>query len=292
MDVKCNVTKVPFNFTNTKCVVQFIDCLTRSWASYVPWEADSLWEERSNCKRARRASFFHATGNCCFKKDHTSGTLLRTIIICHCRYLTHSHVDRNDMVQCDGVHEGQLHLQSVATFKELLPTIWIRPATSLTAFCAWDSSPHLLVTPAQLIESIGWNTPCAVRDLAKHLGLSFVFREIWFIDFNVSCTCNQNVHQKCRHFFSLGIIVFNVHCQLENEKLLHEQSVKELEAQIKSHEGRVKGMEVMLREKEESLLESSKALRIQRQKAHKVTDKVLTSTLRFQTSSYFTPEKD
>ena len=179
------------------------------------------------------------------------------------------------------------YIQGASTYH-----IWLRPATSLTAFCAWDSSPHLLVTPAQLIESIGWNTPCAVRDLAKHLGLSFVFREIWFIDFNVSCTCNQNVHQKCRHFFSLGIIVFNVHCQLENEKLLHEQSVKELEAQIKSHEGRVKGMEVMLREKEESLLESSKALRIQRQKAHKVTDKVLTSTLRFQTSSYFTPEKD
>ena len=85
---------------------------------------------------------------------------------------------------------------------------------------------------------------------------------------------------------------FNVHCQLENEKLLHEQSVKELEAQIKSHEGSVKGMEVMLWEKEESLLESSKELRIQRQKAHKVTDKVLTSTLRFQTSSYFMLEKD
>ena len=78
---------------------------------------------------------------------------------------------------------------------------------------------------------------------------------------------------------------FNVYCQLENEKLFHEQSVKELEAQIKSHEGSVKGMEVMLREKEESLLESSKALRLQRQKTHKVTDKVLTNTLRFQTSS-------
>ena len=81
---------------------------------------------------------------------------------------------------------------------------------------------------------------------------------------------------------------FNVYCQLENEKLFHEQSVKELEAQIKSHEGSVKGMEVMLREKEESLLESSKALRLQRQKTHKVTDKVLTNTLRFQTSSFFT----
>ena len=92
--------------------------------------------------------------------------------------------------------------------------------------------------------------------------------------------------------FKLVCVLQCLYCQLENEKLFNEQSVKELEAQIKSHEGSVKGMEVMLREKEESLLESSKALRIQRQRAHKVTDKVLTNTIRFQTSSYFTLEKD
>ena len=68
-------------------------------------------------------------------------------------------------------------------------------------------------------------------------------------------------------------------CQLENEKLLHKQSVRELEAQIKSHEGSMKGMEVMLREKEESLLESSKALTTQKQRTHKLADKVLTKTL-------------
>ena len=151
MDVKYNMTKVLFYFTIAKCVTQFIDCLTRSWASYAPWEADSLWEERSNCKRARRASFFHATGNCCFKKDHTSGTLLRTIIICHCRYLTHSHVDRKDMVLCDGVHEGQLHMQSVATFEELLPTILIRPASWLHFVHEIALFISCMVTPVQLM---------------------------------------------------------------------------------------------------------------------------------------------
>ena len=68
-------------------------------------------------------------------------------------------------------------------------------------------------------------------------------------------------------------------CQLENEKLLHKQSVRKLEAQIKSHEGSMKGMEVMLREKEESLLESSRALTTQKQRTHKLADKVLTNTL-------------
>lgn len=80
--------------------------------------------------------------------------------------------------------------------------------------------------------------------------------------------------------------------QLENEKLLHEQSVRELEAQIKSHEGSMKGMEVMLREKEESLLESYKALKTEKQRTHKLSDKVLTNTLRFQASFFFTLEKD
>ena len=42
----------------------------------------------------------------------------------------------------------------------------------LTAFCIQDSSPHLPVTPAQLMRSgIGRNASCAVGDFVSHLGI-------------------------------------------------------------------------------------------------------------------------
>ena len=45
----------------------------------------------------------------------------------------------------------------------------------LTAFCACNSSPHLPVTPAQLMRpGIGWNMSCTVGDCAYcRLGLPF-----------------------------------------------------------------------------------------------------------------------
>lgn len=63
-------------------------------------------------------------------------------------------------------------------------------------------------------------------------------------------------------------------CQGEIQKLLHEQSVKDLEAQIKSLEGDVRGLEARLREKQEAIVDGSKALKTQKQKTHRVTDKV------------------
>ena len=70
-------------------------------------------------------------------------------------------------------------------------TFWIRPAI-LTAFCAWDSSPHLPVTPAQLMRpGIGRNMSCAVGDFAQHLSL--FLREMWVVD--RSCT---SLHSKSK----------------------------------------------------------------------------------------------
>lgn len=63
-------------------------------------------------------------------------------------------------------------------------------------------------------------------------------------------------------------------CQGEIQKLLHEQSVKGLEAQIKSMEGDVRGLEARLREKQEAIVDGSKALKTQKQKTHRVADKV------------------
>ena len=49
-------------------------------------------------------------------------------------------------------------------------------ASHLTAFCAWDGSPHLPVTPAQLMRpGIGWNASCAMGDFTQNLGLFFLF---------------------------------------------------------------------------------------------------------------------
>ena len=44
-----------------------------------------------------------------------------------------------------------------------------------TTFCAWDSSPHLPVTPVQLMRpGIGWNASCTLGDFTWHLGLFFI----------------------------------------------------------------------------------------------------------------------
>ena len=57
---------------------------------------------------------------------------------------------------------------------KLLPIFWI--VSHLTAFCAWHSSPHLQVTPVQLMRpGIGWNTSCAEGDFTQHLLLGLIF---------------------------------------------------------------------------------------------------------------------
>ena len=63
-----------------------------------------------------------------------------------------------------------------------LDTDLLIKASRLTAFCAWDSSPHLLATPAQLMRpGIDRNVFCAMGDFACwHLGL--FLGEMWFVD--------------------------------------------------------------------------------------------------------------
>ena len=70
-------------------------------------------------------------------------------------------------------------------------------------------------------------------------------------------------------------------CQGEIQALLHKQSVEDLEAQIKNLEENVIGLEAKLREKQDALLDGSRALKTQRQKTHRVTDKVWTNTLTY-----------
>ena len=59
-----------------------------------------------------------------------------------------------------------------ATFEELLYTCCMDKASHRTAFCAWDSSPHLTVTPAQLMRhGIDRNASFIVDDIAGLLSL-------------------------------------------------------------------------------------------------------------------------
>ena len=62
------------------------------------------------------------------------------------------------------LHEKKMHEETVL----LRSLYWIwNKASQLTAFYAWDSSPHLLVTPAQLMRlGIEWNESCIVGDFA------------------------------------------------------------------------------------------------------------------------------
>ena len=75
---------------------------------------------------------------------------------------------------------------------ELLLTFWIRPAMDLIGFCAWDSSPHLPVTPAQLMRAdmywlkyIQW---LCITSVGLPLGRcgSFIYTN-WFMHYVTSC---------------------------------------------------------------------------------------------------------
>ena len=77
-------------------------------------------------------------------------------------------------------HEEQLQEETVLSrsFYHLLDKV-----SYLTAFSACDNSPHLLVTPAQLMRhGIGWNASCAVGDFVASRS---ILSEMWFID----CSC-------------------------------------------------------------------------------------------------------
>ena len=73
--------------------------------------------------------------------------------------------------------------------KPTLGHLLVRPygtyvkVSHLTAFCAWDSSPHLPVTPALLRKPAWYWQKHAPHRVGYHLVLSF-FREMWFVDCN------------------------------------------------------------------------------------------------------------
>ena len=65
------------------------------------------------------------------------------------------------------LHEGQLHKE---TMLQRASTDLVDKASDLTVFCRRDSSPHLLVTSAQLIRpGIGRNVSWAVGDLTSRV---------------------------------------------------------------------------------------------------------------------------
>ena len=58
------------------------------------------------------------------------------------------------------------------------------------------------------------------------------------------------------------------------EKMLKERTIQELERKIKSLEDHQKGLEVILREKQDTEIESEKKLKNLKQRAYKATEKV------------------
>ena len=65
------------------------------------------------------------------------------------------------MVTCADMHVWKFKRRRL----QRASTGLLNKASHLTAFCAWDSSLHLPVTPAQLMRpGIGWNTSCALGD--------------------------------------------------------------------------------------------------------------------------------
>ena len=68
------------------------------------------------------------------------------------------------------LNERQLHKEKMPLKSQLLDK-----ASHLTAFCVWDSSPNLPVTPVQLMKpGIGRNASCPVGDCTWHLGQFFL----------------------------------------------------------------------------------------------------------------------
>ena len=58
------------------------------------------------------------------------------------------------------------------------------------------------------------------------------------------------------------------------EKMLKERTIQELERKIKSLEDHQKGLEVILREKQDTEIESERKLKNLKQRAYKATEKV------------------
>ena len=78
-----------------------------------------------------------------------------------------------------------------AAFEMLLRMYCIDKASHMTVFSAWDGSPHISVTPAQLVRVCWKNVSCAVGDFKRPV----FFKEMWFIVHAVMWTHAVNSHR-------------------------------------------------------------------------------------------------
>ena len=100
-------------------------------------------------------TLFKTTGAQVFVKK----TADKIMIVCTCVHMhaMQSHRSHREMGAAAARRDG--------AFKESLPTL--NKASHLTAYCAWESSPHLPVAAVQLMRpDIGRNESCAVGDFA------------------------------------------------------------------------------------------------------------------------------
>ena len=111
------------------------------------------------------------------------------------------------------LNERLLHIQSSNKRQLHKETVLSRSLYQLLnkAFYAWDSSPHLLVTPAQLMRpGISWNISCAVGDFARPIflgrcGLLIVHEQLKCVrEPGIHCLCMCLISHKS---WKLGTIV-------------------------------------------------------------------------------------
>ena len=82
------------------------------------------------------------------------------------------------------LYEGQLHKKMVVS-GSFYCFFWIRSATWLHTICAWDSSPHLPITPTQQMRlGIGQIVSWAVGNF-NITSRQFFLKEMWSVD----CLC-------------------------------------------------------------------------------------------------------
>ena len=82
-----------------------------------------------------------------------------------------------------------------------------------TAFHPWDSSPHLPVTPAQLMSpGIGQSVSCTVDDFAQHAAILLWRRGLMTTNYHMDKASQLTMYFSCRrHQFSSSICISKSH---------------------------------------------------------------------------------